>query len=144
MRVFEYSIFEEDRLAGLGLLGTGRGNGEGRDRGRKWNGTGRAQYLCRDDALLFAANASHALDIGTLTMRTDHHLTRVPLHVGEEGWKDLGEAYGELLERVFVIQEESAERLGEQTEDPGISTISFQAFFEMPKSRPSTKEGGSN
>jgi hypothetical protein len=86
---------------------------------------------------LFAANASHALDIGTLTMRTDHHLTRVPIRVDEEGWKDLGEAHAELFERVYAIQEESAERLGGQTEDPGISAISFLAFFEMPRAHPS-------
>jgi DNA-binding transcriptional ArsR family regulator len=80
---------------------------------------------------IFAANASHALDSGTLTMRTDHHLTRVPLRVDEQGWLDLGDAYDELFERVYAIQEESAERLGEETDDEGISAISFLAFFEM-------------
>jgi DNA-binding Lrp family transcriptional regulator len=81
---------------------------------------------------LFAANASHALEAGTLTERTDHYLTRVPIRVDEEGWLALHEAYDELFERVYAIQEESAGRLCRETEEAGISAISFQAFFEMP------------
>jgi DNA-binding transcriptional ArsR family regulator len=83
---------------------------------------------------VFAANANHSLRVGTLTERSDHHLTRVPIRVDEQGWTDLGTAYGELFERVFAIQEESAGRLGDQPEETGIPTISFLAFFEMPES----------
>lgn len=80
---------------------------------------------------IFAANASHALAAGTLTRRPDHWLTRVPIRVDEQGWRDLSEAYDEMFERVYTIQEESAERLG-STDEPGISAISFLTFFEMP------------
>jgi DNA-binding transcriptional ArsR family regulator len=83
---------------------------------------------------IFAANASLALDSGTLTKRPDHYVTRSPIRVDEQGWNDLNEAYAEMFERVYAIQEESTERLGDQSEEPGISTISFLAFFEMPKS----------
>jgi DNA-binding transcriptional ArsR family regulator len=85
---------------------------------------------------IFAANASHALETGTLFKRPDHYLTRVPMRVDERGWEDLNVAYAEMLERVFAIQEESAGRLGDQPDDPGIPTISFMTFFEMPKDAP--------
>jgi DNA-binding transcriptional ArsR family regulator len=80
---------------------------------------------------LFAANASLALDVGTLTRRTEHYLTRMPLRVDEQGWLALEKLYDEMFERVYAIQDESARRLG-GGEDPGIPTISFLAFFEMP------------
>jgi hypothetical protein len=81
---------------------------------------------------VFAANANHALETGMLIERTNHYLTRVPIRVDEQGWLALHDAYDELFERVYAIQEESAERLGGQTEESGIPAISFQAFFEMP------------
>lgn len=87
---------------------------------------------------VFAANASHSLNAGTLTARTEHFLTRVPIRVDEQGWQDLHDAYTEMFERVYAIQEDSADRLGEKSDDRGIPTISFLAFFEMPSEAPST------
>jgi DNA-binding transcriptional ArsR family regulator len=84
---------------------------------------------------LMGANASMALDAGTLVARTDHFATRVPLRVDEQGWSDLHEAYSDLFERVYEIQTESAERLGKEPDDAGIPTISFLSFFEMPEGR---------
>lgn len=83
---------------------------------------------------LLGANAAMALDAGTLVKRTDHFATRTPLRVDEKGWADLHVAYSELFERVYEIQSESAERLGE-TDDAGIPTISFLSYFEMPEGR---------
>jgi DNA-binding transcriptional ArsR family regulator len=85
---------------------------------------------------LIAANATTALEAGTLVERPEHHLTRLPLRVDEEGWSDLAEAYMELYERVYEIQAESAERLGAHPDDPGISTLSVLAFFETPEAVP--------
>lgn len=82
---------------------------------------------------LLGANAAMALDAGTLVKRTDHFATRTPLRVDEKGWSDLHEAYSELFERVYEIQSESAERLGDTPDDAGIPTISFLSFFEMPE-----------
>ncbi len=48
---------------------------------------------------LIAANATTALEAGTLVERHDHHLTRVPLRVDEQGWSEVAEAYMELYER---------------------------------------------
>jgi DNA-binding transcriptional ArsR family regulator len=83
---------------------------------------------------LITANATTALEAGTLVERADHHLTRVPLRVDEQGWSELTEAYMALYERVYEIQTASAERLGHDPEDPGISVLSVLALFETPQS----------
>jgi hypothetical protein len=65
--------------------------------------------------------------------RNDLHLTRVPIRADEQGWAEIAEAHLALFERVFEIQAASAERLGENPDDPGISGLSVQAFFETPE-----------
>jgi len=86
---------------------------------------------------LITANATMAVEAGTLVKRPDHHLTRVPVRVDEQGWGELADAYMELYERVYEIQAGSAERLGEDPEDPGIPALSVLAFFETPEEAPS-------
>ena len=86
---------------------------------------------------LITANATNALEAGTLVERADHHLTRVPLRVDEQGWSELTDAYMELYERVYEIQAEAAKRLGQTPADPGISVLSVLAFFETPETAPS-------
>ena len=90
---------------------------------------------------LITANATNALQSGSLVQRPDHHLTRVPLRVDEQGWSELADSYMELYERVYAIQTASAERLGERPDDPGISTLSVLAFFETPEAAPSAARG---
>lgn len=85
---------------------------------------------------LITANATTALEAGTMVERDDYHLTRVPLKVDEQGWSEMAEAYMELYERVYEIQVASAERLGTDPEDPGISILSVLAFFETPEAAP--------
>ncbi|HXF32828.1 MAG TPA: helix-turn-helix domain-containing protein [Solirubrobacterales bacterium] len=86
---------------------------------------------------LITANATTALEAGKLVERADHHLTRVPLRVDEQGWSEMAEAYMELYERVYEIQTASAERLGADSGDPGISVLSVLAFFETAETAPS-------
>jgi hypothetical protein len=85
---------------------------------------------------LITANATTALEAGTLVERPDHHLTRVPLQVDEQGWSDLSAAYMELYERVYEIQTDSAGRLGAAPEEPGISVLSVLTFFETAEKGP--------
>jgi DNA-binding transcriptional ArsR family regulator len=85
---------------------------------------------------LITANATNALEAGTLVDRADHHLTRVPLRVDEQGWDEMTAAYMELYERVYEIQADAAERLGAVPGDPGISVLSVLAFFETPEAAP--------
>lgn len=88
---------------------------------------------------LITANATTALAAGTAVERPEHHLTRVPLRVDEQGWTELSEAYMELYERVYEIQANSAERLGKDPEDPGISVLSVLTFFETPEAAPAVE-----
>jgi len=85
---------------------------------------------------LIAANATTAIEAGTLVERANHHLTRVPLKVDEQGWTEMTQAYMELYERVYEIQTASAERLGANPDDPGISALSVLACFETPEAAP--------
>jgi len=85
---------------------------------------------------LITANATTALQSGILVERPEHHLTRTPVRVDEAGWSEMAEAYMELYERVYEIQTASAERLGHEPDDPGISVLSVLAFFETPEAAP--------
>jgi DNA-binding transcriptional ArsR family regulator len=85
---------------------------------------------------LITANATNALEAGTLVDRADHHLTRVPLRVDEQGWDEMCTAYMELYERVYEIQADAAARLGGDLDDPGISVLSVLAFFETAEAAP--------
>jgi len=62
-----------------------------------------------------------------------------PLRVDEQGWTELAAAYMELYERVYEIQTDAAERLGQDPEDSGISVLSVLAFFETPEAAPAVK-----
>jgi DNA-binding transcriptional ArsR family regulator len=88
---------------------------------------------------LITANATTALESGTLVERPEHHLSRVPLRVDEKGWLELEAAYMEIYERVYEIQTASAERLGKDPDNPGISALSVLAFFETPEEAPKIK-----
>jgi DNA-binding transcriptional ArsR family regulator len=85
---------------------------------------------------LITANATTALAEGTLVERADHHLTRVPLRVDEEGWSEMTAAYKDLYERVYEIQADAAQRLGQTPDDAGISILSVLACFETAETAP--------
>lgn len=85
---------------------------------------------------LITANATTAIQSGVLVERPEHHLTRVPLRVDEQGWLEMADAYMELYERVYEIQADAAERLGEDPDEAGISVLSVLAFFETPEAAP--------
>jgi hypothetical protein len=48
----------------------------------------------------------------------------------------MADAYMELYERVYEIQTDAAERLGQDPDDAGISVLSVLAFFETPEAAP--------
>jgi DNA-binding transcriptional ArsR family regulator len=97
----------------------------------------RRMSFARTTWSLITANATTALAAGTAVDRPEHHLTRVPLRVDDQGWVEMSDAYMELYERVYEIQADAAKRLGETPEDPGISVLSVLAFFETPEAAPS-------
>src|ERR1700749_300668 len=88
---------------------------------------------------LITANATTALEAGTLVERADHHLTRVPLRVAEQGWAGMTDAYKDPYERVYEIQADAARPFGQTPDDPGISILSVLACFETAESAPAVK-----
>jgi DNA-binding transcriptional ArsR family regulator len=99
----------------------------------------RRSSFARTTWSLITANATTALAAGTAVDRPEHHLTRVPLRVDEQGWQEMSAAYMELYERVYEIQADAAERLGEDPDDPGISVLSVLSFFETPEAAPAVE-----
>jgi DNA-binding transcriptional ArsR family regulator len=81
-----------------------------------------------------AADASCAFSSGSFADRSDHHISRMPLQVDEEGWSELREAYETLLRSLYRIKRDSAERLTE-TGATGTSVLAFSTFFELPPER---------
>lgn len=79
---------------------------------------------------LVTADATRALEANTFVERDDYHISRVPLRVDEEGWRNLRDLHEETLNRILEIQTESAERL---SGDPGFPVIAFNTCFEMPE-----------
>lgn len=80
---------------------------------------------------IVAANATQSLDAGVYLRREDHHLTRFAFNVDEQGWADAATAYLELEQRIFEIQREAADRMGDSDEKP-LRAVSFQSLFEVP------------
>jgi DNA-binding transcriptional ArsR family regulator len=78
------------------------------------------------------ADAATALDATTFGQRPDHHISRAPVVVDEEGWGELREIYAEALQRTLDVQAASAERMAG---DPGSTRIPARVVtmvFEMP------------
>jgi DNA-binding transcriptional ArsR family regulator len=79
-------------------------------------------------------DATEALVAGSIDARTDSHLSRTPLVVDEQGWKEIVAMLAETLDRAIAIQEEAASRLADAKED-GISTKLGILYFESPKDK---------
>jgi hypothetical protein len=80
---------------------------------------------------LLTAEIEQAIELGTFDARVDRHLSRVPLVVDEQGWRDLLTLHYEAFQASIAIQAESAERL-ERSRRRGIFGSSVQALFEVP------------
>ena len=81
------------------------------------------------------ADASQALAAGTFDARGDRHLSRTPLLVDEEGWRELADIQVTALWAILEVQVASAERLTRADGKEGIPTIAGMTFFEMPPKR---------
>jgi DNA-binding transcriptional ArsR family regulator len=90
------------------------------------------EVITRQIFSLMTANATSALEAGTMVGRSDFHITRLPTRVDEQGWEEMRDVFLEMLDRQFEVQRKSAERLG-GTDDAGIPIIAFNTFFEMPE-----------
>jgi DNA-binding transcriptional ArsR family regulator len=90
--------------------------------------------FCQHIFSLVTADATRSLESRTFVERSDYHISRAPMRVDEDGWKDLRDLHEATLNRILEIQTEAAERLGG---DPGFPVIAFNTCFEMPE-RPKT------
>ena len=81
------------------------------------------------------ADSDRALEAGTLSARTDSHVSRTVSVVDERGWRELTRIQNEALEACFAVQAASAERLAESGED-GLTVMSAMLCFEMPAPGP--------
>jgi DNA-binding transcriptional ArsR family regulator len=77
-------------------------------------------------------DATEALIAGTLSARTNTHLTHTPLLIDENGWEELTALLAETQKRAVEIQQESADRLAEAKTEP-ISTKLAILHFESPQ-----------
>jgi DNA-binding transcriptional ArsR family regulator len=89
-------------------------------------------------------DVSAAVDGKTFDKRTNRHLSWTPILIDEQGWDELQVALDEMLEKVFEIQSESAERLVAE-DAPGlpvsVAMLAFEAASsEAHKAAPSKKE----
>jgi DNA-binding transcriptional ArsR family regulator len=82
---------------------------------------------------LSLVDAATSLDEGLFDARTDRHLSRVPLYVDEEGWRELVEIQSKALEASLDVQAASAERAANgESEGEGVHVSASMMCFEMP------------
>jgi DNA-binding transcriptional ArsR family regulator len=81
---------------------------------------------------LSLAEAAIALDAGTFAGRRDHHVSRFPAHVDEQGWKDIASIYDRALEEAMDAAAASAERMSRDPSRPGIDARVTASVFEVP------------
>jgi DNA-binding transcriptional ArsR family regulator len=107
--------------------------------------------LTRDAAASMAiegsfADAMAAVRGGTITARDELHLSRTPMLLDEEGWKNVSKVFEETFERLMDAQAESDERRSQSGEE-GIPVSASILYFEMPskaqQSAPAAKKNGS-
>jgi DNA-binding transcriptional ArsR family regulator len=79
------------------------------------------------------ADAAVAVDSKTFARRPNHHVTRLPVTVDEEGWKELSEIYAETFQRAIEVEAASAERMSGNPDAVAIPARAVTLFFEMPQ-----------
>ena len=81
------------------------------------------------------ADAAKAMQAGTFDKREDRHLSRSPVLVDEEGWREVAAAQDAALQSILDAQAASAERMTASGEE-GVPVIAGMVCFEMPGPRP--------
>jgi DNA-binding transcriptional ArsR family regulator len=74
---------------------------------------------------------SDAIHAGTFEGRPDRHLSRTPLELDEQGWKELNRSLAKLLADAERIGTRSSKRL-EKSAEPSASTRLVVMHFEAP------------
>lgn len=87
---------------------------------------------------LLLADASLALTAGTFDARGDRQLSRTPLLVDEEGWRELVAIQATALKGMLEVQAASAARLTAADEEEVIAAVAAMTLFELPPKRQPT------
>ncbi len=88
------------------------------------------------------ADLAQSMEAKTFGERHDHHVSRFPLTLDEEGWDEVRDIYARALEETYEVTARVATR---SAEEPGRATIEARAatfFFEMPSGRRQARDGG--
>ena len=87
-------------------------------------------------------DVADAIEAGSFEARTDRHLSRYPLVLDEQGWKELGKVLTDLFDETVRIESESASRLADSGEEGFNAKLAVLAF-ESPevKSKKPAKKG---
>jgi hypothetical protein len=73
-------------------------------------------------------DVDEAAQSGTLEELEDRHLSRTPMVVDQQGWKDVADLLAETLDRVLEIQAEANERLANGAEESMLSKVAIMHF----------------
>lgn len=97
--------------------------------------------LSADLLELILGDGVTALEAETFDARSDRHMSRTPVVVDEEGWRELMDVLARALDEVVTIQKRSSVRMAKSEEDGFAATVAMMGF-ELP-SASSRRRGGS-
>ena len=80
-------------------------------------------------------DAAAAVKKGTFESRSDRHLSRSPLRLDEQGWKELNDLLAKTLTRAEDIAAKSAKRLAKSEDDSMESMLVMMHFEAAPGSK---------
>jgi DNA-binding transcriptional ArsR family regulator len=76
-------------------------------------------------------SATEAMAEGTLSARSDSHLSENPLQLDKQGWKELNKVLAETIDRATAIQKDARKRMGKD-KSGAIQTKLAIMHFEVP------------
>lgn len=80
----------------------------------------------------FLGRVAKALRSGTLTARTDAHLTWKDVKLDEQGWKEVTEILGSTYEAVDEAEARALKRMEESGEEGLVATVGLAGFESPP------------
>jgi hypothetical protein len=89
------------------------------------------QFHLTEIIRLLMVDLDEAQKADTLDAWPDFHLCRMPFHMDEQGWEEVGAVYEEALIKAMQIREEATERLRRDGKTGKRGTLA-QALFELP------------
>jgi AcrR family transcriptional regulator/DNA-binding transcriptional ArsR family regulator len=84
---------------------------------------------------LIRAEMALAIESKTFDGRSDRFLTRTPLKVDDQGWRELIAIHRDALDASLRVRDESKQRL-DGSGEPAVEGLSVQTLFEMPPPPP--------